>query len=336
MTENDAFDRYHNALKLPPEEVAFARTFPDLVKEILAESPEITVSHSFLQGSLDRGTMVPPLKDVDMVSTLDRERHGEFLDDPEGPERAMDLFERVLEEPLRRRFPRMAFTGRTAHAVQFDLGPGLPSFDLVPAFEESEPPGQYGNVFIADCEDQAWEWANPRQLRHQVAKCNQACNGRLIHVCRMVKNPLKHDEVLNGFPGLVVEALACDCLSGAFSCAEGVAALLAEGAARIGQGAIYDPTGVDDLAVRLDEKGLTRPAQEWFTRAADEAARARRAAEIGDHESALRWWYRVLGDPFPLPEDSAVTSSETTTVVDGLTTGRLIKPTRAAGELDWL
>ncbi len=201
MREDDAFEQYHKALRLPPEEVAFARTFPDLVREILADSTEITISHSFLQGSLDRGTMVPPLKDADMVATLNRDRHRALLDDPDGPDKAMDLFERVLEEPLRARFPSMEFTDRTAHAVQFDLGPQLPSFDLVPAFEESEPPGEYGNVYIADSEDQAWEWSNPRQLSHQVAKCNQACHGRLIHVCRMVKNPLKHDPVLKDFPG---------------------------------------------------------------------------------------------------------------------------------------
>jgi len=333
MKEEVAFERYHTALKLPPEEVAFAKTFPDLVREILADSPEITVSHSFLQGSLDRGTMVPPLKDVDMVATLDRHRHGELLDDPEGPAKAMDLFESVLAEPLRYRFPQMAFTGRSAHAVQFDLGPQLPSFDLVPAFEESEPPGQYGNVFIADCEDHAWEWSNPRQLKHQVAKANQAAHGLLIHVCRMVKNPLKHDQVLKDFPGLLVEALACDRLSGQFTYAEGVATVLTEGAARIGNGPIFDPTGVQDLSLRLDKKGLTRPAQRWFVQAAEEAMRARRSAEIGDHDSAVRWWSRVLGDPFPLPPDSAVTSSQITTVVEGLAAGRNIKPTRAAGDL---
>lgn len=336
MKEDAAFSLYHTALRLQPEEVAFARMFPDLVREILADSPDITISHSFLQGSLDRETMVPPLKDVDMVCTLSHERHGDLLQDPQGPDKAMALFETVLEAPLERRFPQMTFTGRTAHAIQFHLGPDLPSFDLVPAFEESEPPGDYGNVYIADRDDRRWEWSNPRQLRHDVAKCNQACNGKLTHVCRMVKKPLKHDDQLAGLPGLVVESLACMCLSGEFSYAEGVAELLAEGASRIGHGPIYDPTGVDDLAVRLDEKGLTRAAQEWFTRAAREAERARRAAAAGDHDTALRWWYRIFGDPFPVPQDSAVANSDIRLVVEAMSTSPLIKPTRAAGQLDWL
>lgn len=72
MTENEAFDEYHDELKLDPEEVSFARGFPDQAREALADEG-VEIIHSFLQGSLARGTMVSPLKDVDMVVSLNRD-----------------------------------------------------------------------------------------------------------------------------------------------------------------------------------------------------------------------------------------------------------------------
>src|SRR5690606_17030510 len=100
MTENEAFQAYHKALLLPPRDVAFARGFPEEIRKILTASSEITVSHSFLQGSLARKTMIPPLKDGDMVITLDRDRHGHLMASPTGPEDSMDLLEAVLRAPL--------------------------------------------------------------------------------------------------------------------------------------------------------------------------------------------------------------------------------------------
>src|SRR5690606_31244235 len=85
VTENEAFEEFHEELKLDPDEVAFAREFPDEIPVALSGAG-VKVTNSFLQGSLARGTMVSPLKDVDMVVSLDRDDYGYLLDDPLGPD----------------------------------------------------------------------------------------------------------------------------------------------------------------------------------------------------------------------------------------------------------
>ena len=99
---------FDSDLKLDPDEVDFARGFPDEVRQALSDEG-VRITHSFLQGSLARGTMVSPLKDVDMVVSLDRDQFGYLLDDPQGPDKAMDLLEAALEKQLRPQYPKLRF-----------------------------------------------------------------------------------------------------------------------------------------------------------------------------------------------------------------------------------
>ena len=144
--------------------------------------------------------MVSPLKDVDMVVCLDRSTHGHFLDDPCGPDLAMDLLQEALETQLRPNYPDLQFGPRKRHALPIELGltdDGRPSFDLVPAFETTTDDD---DVLIADREDRRWERSNPRELRRVVSDANQATGGILIHIVRMVKHAVRtklHVE----FPG---------------------------------------------------------------------------------------------------------------------------------------
>lgn len=297
MTEADAFAEFHEELKLDPDEVAFARGFPDEVRQALSDEG-VTITHSFLQGSLAKGTMVSRLKDVDMVVSLDKGEYGHLLDDPLGPERAMDLLQEALERQLRPKYPRLLFGERKAHALPIELGDQHPSFDLVPAFETTTADD---DVLIADREDHRWERSNSRELIRVVATANREAGGKLIHVVRMVKHAVR-TKLHEKFPGLAIESLAIPVVDARVGYAEACLRVFEAGAAQLG-GEIFDPTGRDDLAPKIDaiEPGFTRTAKQWFESEAADARRGHERALSGDHHQALTWWFRVFGPPFPPP-----------------------------------
>lgn len=322
MTESKAFQEFHEELKLNPDEVAFARSFPDDVREALSKEG-VEITHSFLQGSLARGTMVSPLKDVDMVVCLDRNAYGHLLDEPSGPDQAMHLLQEALEAQLRPDHPDLRFGTRKAHVLPIELGGNRPSFDLVPAFETTTDDD---DVLIADRKDGRWERSNTRELIRVVSDANQSTNGRLIHVVRMIKHAVR-SKLHEGFPGLVLESVAINALPKSMSYAEACLLVFEKGAEMLG-GPILDPTGRDDLARKIEEidPGFTAKAKQWFKERAHEARRARDSAEIGDHMQSIAWWFSVFGPPFPA-QPSAKSPKE---AAKGLAFGGgAAKPTRA-------
>jgi len=300
MTENEAFERFHDELKLDPEEVSFARGFPDEVRQALSDAG-VHVTHSFLQGSLARGTMVSPLKDVDMVVSLDRGEYQHLLDGPHGPDEAMDLLQEALDRGLRPTYPGIRFGERKAHALPIEPGDGYPSFDLVPAFETTTDDD---DVLIADREDGRWERSNTRELIRVVADANQSVGGKLIHVVRMVKHAVK-SKLHEKFPGLAVESFAVVAFDTPMGYAEASLRVLEQGASMLG-GVILDPTGWDDLAPKIEGigPGFAKRAKEWFETEAADARRGRELALAGEHHQAIAWWFRVFGPPFPPPPEA--------------------------------
>ncbi len=322
VTETEAFTEFHEELKLDAHEVAFARGFPNEVRQALLDGG-VKTTNSFLQGSLARGTMVSPLKDVDMVVSLDRDSYGYLLDHPHGPDMAMDLLEGALEKQLRQKYLKLRFGPRKRHALPIELGDGYPSFDLVPAFETATDDD---DVLIADRVDKRWERSNPRELIRVVAEANKATRGKLIHVVRMVKHSVRtklHAE----FPGLAVESLAIDAIRGPLSYAQAAAWVFRQGAEALG-GPIFEPTGRDDLSPKIDqiEPGFTKRAKRWFEDKADEARRARNHAEVGAHNQSIAWWYRVFGPPFRSPSGATSTTAAATVLTFG---SKAPRPTRA-------
>ncbi len=322
MTESEAFEQFHEELKLDPDELAFARGFPDEIQAALAIEG-VVVAYSFLQGSLARGTMVSPLKDVDMVVSLDREAYRHLLDDPLGSDKAMDLFQDALERQLRGKYPNLVFGERKAHALSIELGDGDPSFDLVPAFETTSDDD---DVLIADRNDRRWERSNTRELTRVVATANQKVGGKLIHVVRMVKHAVR-TKLHEGFPGLAVESLAIPAIDTQMGYAEACLRVFEEGASRLGR-TIIDPTGRDDLAPKIDaiEPGFTHNAKQWFESEAADARRAHERAVDGDHDEAVVWWFRVFGSPFSSPADSVSEKAAASALSFGVSAPR---PTRS-------
>ncbi len=297
MDETQAFAKFHERLKLDPAEVAFARSFPDDVRGALSEGG-VKITHSFLQGSLARGTMVSPLKDVDMVVCLDPNAHGHLLGEPSGPDQAMGILQKTLEVQLRSHYPDLRFGPRKAHALPIELGGNRPSFDLVPAFEATTDDG---DVLIADRENWQWVYSNTRKLNRVVSDDNKATEGILIHVVRMIKHAVR-SKLHEGFPSLVLESVAITALPKSMSYAEACLLVFEKGAEMLG-GPIFDPTGRDNLTPKIDEiePGFVARAKQWFDERAKEARHARDSADIGDHIQSIAWWFSVFGPPFPAP-----------------------------------
>ena len=322
MTESQSFQEFHEQLKLDPDEVAFARGFPNKVREALSKEG-VEITHSFLQGSLARGTMVSPLKDVDMVVCLDRNAYGRLLDEPSGPDQAMHLLQEALEAQLRPDHPDLRFGTRKAHALPIELGGNRPSFDLVPAFETTTDDD---DVLIADRKDGRWERSNTRELIRVVSAANQSTNGILIHVVRMIKHAVR-SKLHEGFPSLVLESVAIDVIPKSMSYAEACLLVFEKGVEMLG-GPIFDPTGHDNLALKIDEieLGFVVKAKQWFKERAKEARRARDSADIGNHIQSIAWWFSIFGPPFPAPPNAKSPKE----AAKGLAFGAdAAKPTRA-------
>ena len=217
------------------------------------------ITHSFLQGSLARRTMVPPLKDVDMVVTLDCDEYVHLLEEPLGPNKAMDLLQHALREVPSTEVSQPKVWGSERPTLfPIELGDAYPSFDLVPAFETTTDDD---DVLIADREDQRWERSNTREQIRVVADANKASGGTMIHVVRMVGTAVR-TKLHEKFPGLAIESISIPACGKSMSYAEASARVFEMGATMLG-GPILDPTGRDDLPRRLSTRSsLTPPSRQ--------------------------------------------------------------------------
>ena len=159
-------------------------------------------------------------------------------------------------------------------------------------------------MLIADREGKQWERANPRELIRVVSGANQKMGGKLIHVVRMIKHAVR-TKLHEDFPGLALESIAMDALDQSVSYAEASVLVFNKGAEMLG-GPIYDPTGRDDLALKIDQiaPGFTAEAKKWFEGKVAEARCAREHALSGDHAQSISCWHRIFGPPFPSPSEN--------------------------------
>jgi hypothetical protein len=298
QTVAQAFDAFHDALKLDPDERQQAVDIHHVIANIL--SAQDFVDSHFLQGSLARKTMVKPLRDIDMVVTLAPEfaakYTGELIEkralrkaasSTQGPTAAM----KVLQAALEPHFPHATFSvGK--HALTIDFGDDGFRFDVVPAIDEGD------DVFIANTHTGNWERSNTRQLIRTVSERNQACNGRMVHEVRMIKHAVKQSSIENGFFGLLSESITFHAVKVSMPNGEACAAAFAVGADLLAGDELLDPTGEDNLLRKLDD--ATRPvAQATFANWRDAAREALDLEAAGDHQAAMAMWHGIFGDVFP-------------------------------------
>lgn len=298
----DAFNEFHDKLKLDPDVTQAARDRHNEVRNVLQAAG--LVIDAFLQGSFARRTAMSPLRDVDLVVVL-AEKHRDRLWRTGGADTAMDLCEAALGG----HFPDVTFE-RTTHSLKVDFGEDDFEFDVVPAFQDLNDSRL---VWIADLEgdDEPWEKSNTKKLIKVAACRNQACDGRFIHVARMGKHFRRlHLNDIDGFTGMLVESILYRSMTDSVSYEQGCREFLAEAADALDSGeAIMDPTGVEDLGARLDDGDREKAAticRDGFT----DAEEAGRLAADGDDREAIRIWHNIFGqEAFPAPQPRSLSEA---------------------------
>ena len=277
-----------------------------------------------LQGSFARHTMLgPKLRDIDKVVELD-DTWRETLLGVDGPQKAIALIRKALAPHL-----SGARFEVKKHALAITLPGNGFNFDAVPAFN---PEGGSGWIHIADTEDDRWERSNTYILIDTITARNQQCDGKFVRQVRMAKQAVRNAGLSEVLPGLHVETFTYYAVSTAVDHADAVAATLAMGARLLGR-PYADPTGTDQLSVRLSPTAVAR-AKSGMQHLAGRAAEAQRLAACGKEIAAGHVWAEVFGDPFPHPrtdEKARLQSLNTGTGVaaTGATAARRTPNTRA-------
>jgi len=315
-----AFNQFDEGLNLDPaERKAAQRRHRQVTECLIAVGLAVT---TFIQGSFARKTMLKPLKDVDLVIVLPESLAAQ-LRRPGGAAHAIALVRQAISDA----FPDAQFDvhDTPAHALQV-IFPDLEfTFDLVPAFAD---PAGTEDVFIADRENDTWERSNTRTLNGVISERNQATDQRFVHQVRMVKSFKKDHPVLDETCGLLWESPAYGAITTKMAHSEAVASTL-EHAAQALTGAVYDPTGADDLTAEWTTQ--EREAYVAAVRtAAHRAAEALRLDADDDHDGAIELWHSILGDPFPDVPPQSATAAWENLAGGGITSdGRAVRSPRA-------
>ncbi|MFC9112182.1 hypothetical protein ACFTWN_02460 [Streptomyces sp. NPDC057092] len=309
-----AFDVFDEELNLDGRERKSAQKRHNEITEHLVNAGLAIAT--FLQGSFARKTMLKPLKDVDMVIRM-HPRLEKTLRQPGGPAQAMSLIREVIAE----KYPDALFDVGVApaHALQVTFAELDFTFDLVPALdvEDSEI------VYIADRENDTWEWSNTRTLNRIISTRNQATGGRFVYQVRMLKSFKKGNPVLDDTCGLLWEAFAYAAVTGPLEHSQALATTLAHAAQAVNH-PVLDPTGVDDLTAEwtIDERNTYATT---LAATARRAAEARRLEEDGQHAAAIEIWHTLIGDPFPQAKSQNATDALRALAAGSITsTGRAV------------
>ncbi|MFE7439353.1 hypothetical protein ACFU7X_02635 [Streptomyces chartreusis] len=310
-----AFDTFDDALNLDDGERKDAQKRHAEITNHLVDSG--LAFATFLQGSFARKTMLKPLKDVDMVIRM-HPRLEEILRQPGGPDHAMHLIRQGIAE----HYPDAEFDvdDKPAHALQVTFADLDFTFDLVPALDADN-----GSeiVYIADRENDTWEWSNTRTLNRIISTRNQASGGRFVHQVRMLKSYKKDHRGLDDTCGLLWEAFAYEAVTSAAEHSQALALTLQHAAQAI-TGPVFDPTRADDLTADWTTAQRTGYAA-TLASAARRAAEARRLEKDGQHTAAIEIWHALIGDPFPAAAPQSATDALRALAAGSITsTGRAI------------
>ncbi|MFG3370383.1 hypothetical protein ACGF0K_36210 [Streptomyces sp. NPDC048156] len=314
-----AFNAFDEELNLDASERQHAVGRHNEITKHLVETEGLATS-TFLQGSFARKTMPKPLKDVDMVIRM----HPRLEDDlrrPGGSAHAMHL----MRQAVSGRYPDALFDvdDAPAHALQVTF-PDLDfTFDLVPAIDSDADE----IVYIADRDNDTWEWSNTRTLNRIISARNQATGGRFVHQVRMLKSYKKGHHLLDGLCGLLWESFAYTAVDRALEHSQALAVTL-EHAAHAVTRPVHDPTGADDLTADWTPAQRTDYATA-LSSAARQAAEARRLEEDGQHSAAIEIWHELIGAPFPQPQAQSATEALRALAAGSITsTGRAVTSQR--------
>lgn len=237
---------------------------------------------SFLTGSIDRGTAVKPINDVDIFVVLDPREHGLSQE----PRAAIRALQRALKSAL----GSTAHLRPQTHSVGVTVGGTDVRLDMVPAI----PDAQADVYRIPDRDRGAWIITNPRLHKKRLDAADAAAGSKLRPLIRMTK--VARARSFGQLGSYHLEAMSCVALERPPKSFEAGTIELLDGLSRLIMQRIRDLAGGPAIHLELQaRKDLARRLEA----AHQTALRAATHASAGRLTKAHAQWRHLFGDGWP-------------------------------------
>lgn len=282
----EAFDAFHKRIKLTDIQRQMVKDRRANVSEYLTSafgaSSNMPLARTWVIGSAQRGTMIRPLNDIDMMASFSNS------------EKAFQRYQSNSRNFLYRvrdalnNVSDVKVVGARGQAVRFFYTDGL-HVDVVPVFKWSS------GGYALPSGDGSWLTTNPDTHQTYLQNKSKGLDGNLRQFIRAMKQwNRSHSSRIKSFH---LEMLVATTMSQLDNNSRDAAQVFFGGAKN--SLSVPDPAGhSDDLSSYLGWYNRSQ-VKSSFERAEEQAQRANIAEAKGNHKKAIGIWGTVFGDEFP-------------------------------------
>jgi hypothetical protein len=326
MDITGAFDQLQQEVNAPLDTVKEARRRRNMFCDAFRGDDDVVECvHS---GSLARGSMKDPIKDVDEIIVFDRDAHPDWGLPGDSAEAALDHVRHLVNERLGATNGTMAKEVRLAsprnHSVKCFLDdpedPDAFTVDVTPALREED-----GTLLIPEKASKDWITTDPQDLIARV-KARHANWNWFVPLVRVIKRWGADQQT--DMKSLLLEVLALHNLPEEETRQRALARFFTAAATAV-RGPVEDPAGhCGEIQPDLDRE----KAAGHFEAASEAAWRAVEAEDEGDTDRAACLWRAVSGPIFPEPSGGCANTSRAglATAAAAATVTRPRRPVRDA------
>lgn len=285
----ESFRKFRQNLEITGLQEATVSTRQINIRKVV--ETDLAVVDSFLTGSYSRNTMIAPLKeaDIDIFIQLDAKYFHNYNNGQNGGQAGLlDLVKRTLKKT----YTRTPDISRSGQAVSIRFEDFV--VDVIPGFSR-----QGGGYLIPNSVTKSWLSTNPKKHVEIMSAQNQAHNGDLVPMAKMVK--AWNTSTGRYFRSFHLEALVIQIFNEVTisDFPSGVRYYFDKGRTVIKQKNL-DPAGYgDDLGKYIDTQQKVQEAVAKFELAYERAIKAEDWARRGYIQNAVEMWVKVFGDYFP-------------------------------------
>lgn len=281
-TVKEAFKTFRSRLEITDLQAQTVSTRQQNVRKAVAA--ELTVLTDFLTGSYCRSTLIAPLSqaDVDIFVVLDPKYY-----EKDGQAALLERVKRALKKQY-----DLSDISRDGQAITITFSDF--KVDVVPGFYRSG-----GGYLIPNTQGSTWIETNPKEHERLSSENNQAHNGDLVPLEKMIKR--WNREIGRHFRSFHLEVLAWDILDGVTisSFSSGARYYFDKGRTTIKQ-KNADPAGYGgDVGYYISSQTQIDEAVSRFTTAYNRAIKAEEYEAKGKVADAIGEWRKIFGDTFP-------------------------------------
>ena len=281
-TIKEAFRTFRSRLEITDLQSQTVSTRQQNVRK--AVSAELTVLTDFLTGSYCRSTLIAPLSeaDVDIFVVLDPQYY-----EKDGQVALLERVKRALKKQY-----DLSDISRDGQAITVTFSDF--KVDVVPGFYRSG-----GGYLIPNTQGSTWIETNPKEHERLSSENNQAHNGDLVPLEKMIKR--WNREIGRHFRSFHLEVLAWDILDGVTisSFSSGARYFFDRSRTKIKQ-KNADPAGYGgDVGYYISSQAQIDEAVSRFTTAYNRAIKAEEYEAKGKVADAIGEWRKIFGDTFP-------------------------------------